>query len=1285
MIRSKKVLSAVVLVALGLAGTAGAAELDGPASIIFDAYRVPTIVAQTEHDAIYLQGYMHARDRLWQMDYQRHLFSGTLSELVGSAALPTDVQLRTLGLRRAAVRSLAVQTPEMLVWLQAYADGVNAFLATQPLPIQYGALEITEVDPWTPTDGLVMVKGLAFGLSFDLSDIDRTIALLNFLPVCGFLGCNGFQLTTEDLYRTAPFEAVVSIPPPPPPPGEPGGGGPTTDPPEGETAPAFMSDPNFGILTQDYRDALAGIPLLEAALEQDETGQGSNWWVVSGALTESGYPMMANDPHLSLGTPSTFYEIHLHVTGGINVTGVSFPGAPGIVIGCNDEICWGATVNPIDVTDVYSEVLIPLDPSQPFTPTHTLFEGVPEPMQFIPQTFLFNIIGDGIPNNLANAGVPATSGGVTLIVPRRNNGPIVQVLFDPTSPTPLTGLSVQYTGWSATQELETFRLFARAGSMADFKDALQYFDHGSQNWSYADIYGNIAYYTSAELPIRQDLQTLFFPAGLQYPGFIRDGTNANPHDWLPLANPQPNQALSTEILPFAEMPQIENPAAGYILNANNDPIGTTFDNLSWNQFRAGFNGVLYLSSGYATGYRQGRLQRVFDDIFAGGGKLSQAESIAAQANNQLLDAEIFTPYLQTAHANATAPGAPAELTAIVADPRVGEAIARLAAWDFSTPTGITEGFDPGDNPLALGPPSAAEIDASVAATIYAVWRGQFVQRVIDQTLANLPIPLDAFAPPSDQAMSAIRRLLENYPINGGTGASLINFFNVPGVADQDVARDVILLGTLLGALDLLASDEFAPAFGNSTDLGDYRWGKLHRIVFASALGGPFDIPPPGSPLNLAPDLPGISRAGGMGAVDASAHSARADGLNEFMFGSGPARRLIATLAPSGPQVFEVIPGGESGIPGSPFQIDQLFLWLVNAFKPLPVSLDDVNALAVETETYACGDGTVGPGEACDDGNANNADGCNQNCEIVPVITCLDPTAAADAQTCDASIACDAIAACIDPAGGAVSFTCSAGPYGVGTNGVTVQCDGAAASSATVCQAIVEDVTPPTISVSVSPEELWPPNHHMVDIEATVSASDSCTATSVVLESISSSEADNAPGDGDGDTVDDIQEADLGSADFQFKLRAERAGSGLGRAYTVTYVVTDAGGNVASGSAFVTVAHDQGGMTEPVILALEKAPAGTLIDWTSVVTATSYTVVRGNLAELLDRPNFYELGVVTCIESGSLDTTTIGSEDAALPDPGQTFFYVIEYDGAFPSSFGTESAAKPRVPRQGFCE
>ena len=117
----------------------------------------------------------------------------------------------------------------------------------------------------------------------------------------------------------------------------------------------------------------------------------------------------------------------------------------------------------------------------------------------------------------------------------------------------------------------------------------------------------------------------------------------------------------------------------------------------------------------------------------------------------------------------------------------------------------------------------------------------------------------------------------------------------------------------------------------------------------------------------------------------------------------------------------------------------------------------------------------------------------------------------------------AIAACSDPAGGAVSFACNPGdPYSAGTTGVTVQCDGAGTSSVTVCQVTVVDVTPPTISVSVNPEELWPPNHQMIDIEATVIASDSCSATSVALDSITSSEPDNAPNGGDGNTVGDIQ-------------------------------------------------------------------------------------------------------------------------------------------------------------------
>ncbi|MDH3284810.1 MAG: penicillin acylase family protein [Acidobacteriota bacterium] len=1326
--RSRRVFSTMVVVGLALciAAPATAAELDGPATIKFDQFNVPTIVAQTEHDAIFLEGYLHAQNRFWQMDYQRRLFSGQLAELLGSAAIPTDVQLRTLGLRRAAQRSLTVQTPESLDWLQAYSDGVNAYLldTSQPLPLEYSFLEIDRggIPLWTPLDSLTMVKGLAFGLAFDLGDIDRTIALQTFLAVCPGLGCNGLQLFQSDLYRSAPFEPQVSIPPPPPP----SGGG---DFPDGsdEEWPDYMTDPDFEALIKDYVADIEDIPILNDALKKDLTGQGSNWWVVSGALTDTGNPRLANDPHLALDSPATFYEIHLNVTGGINVTGISFAGAPGIVQGCNDTICWGSTVNPMDVTDVYQEVLQNLNPADPTQPTHTTFDGLPEPLQFIPQTFLFNVSGDGTLNNTLNAGVPATSGGVTIIVPRRNNGPIVNIL-NPAGPLPIRALSVQYVGWSATQELEAFRRFARATTMQDFKDGLQFFDHGSQNWAYADTSGNIAYYTSGELPIREDLQTLFFPAGLQPPYYIRDGTHTNPHEWMTLANPQPNQALSTEILPFNEMPQIENPAAGYILNANNDPIGTTFGNLPWASFRAGFNGRLYLSPGYATGYRMGRIQRLFDSILASGGTLSESESIAVQANTQLLDAEVLSPYLVDAYNNAIATGAAPELTAIIADSRIGDAVGRIDGWDFSTPTGINEGFDAGDNPAAPGPPTAGEVDASVAATIYAAWRSKVVRRVIDSTMEgaagvctadfatlcspsnddcatninkpggicfNVPTILGDFdgdgtlsnALTSDESMKLVRRLLDNYSTNGGTGSSIVNFFQVPGVFDQDLARDIILLESLRDGLDMLASAEFAPAFDEdgdgSTALDDFRWGRLHRIVLDSSLSPLLSIPPAGSPSNLSPALPGFSVDGGMGAVDASSHSARAETLNGFMFGSGPSRRLIAELTPSGPQVQQVIPGGESGNAGNPHQADQLPLWLVNANKPLPVSLADVQAITVSELSIDCGDGMVGPGEQCDDGNADENDGCNQACRITPIVTC-NTSVPADPGTCSA--ACEEVSSCADPDGGVVSFTCDpAGPFGLASTSVSVSCtDDEGDVTVVSCDTDVVDITPPTISVSLDPDTLWPPNHQLVEITATVVSSDSCGATTVVLDSVTSDEPDNAAGTGDGNTVGDIRKDMVGTEDYKFDVRAERDATGAGRTYTATYTATDGSGNQTSGAATVFVLHDQGGKTDPLDIALEQNGGGTAVSWAPVTGATFYNVVRVNLEDLVVNTDEYKFEPGTCIEAESTDENTFGNEDAALPEPGKAFVYMVEYKDGKKSGFGTESAAMPRKVGQDNC-
>jgi len=931
--------------------------LAGDALVVSDADGIPHVCAASDRDAYLVQGYLHARDRFFQMDTLRRTFSGSLAELVGPAALPSDVQFRTLGLRRAAEESLAAYAGaglgELTAMFEAYAQGVNAYLAHHPLPPEYGALELTQAAPWTPADSVVIGKGLAFGLSFDLIDLDLTVLSVAYSQAGALQGFDGLALLFDDVARPAPFDPTVSIPPLPP--------------ISSKAMERRLAVPSrrTAELARSYRQRAAHIPWLEKAFERRGEADGSNWWLVAGEHSASGHPMLANDPHLGLDTPAIFYEVHLTtsdapgcgfdgdgalvfrgggqkgaVAPGLNVNGVSFAGTPGIVLGCNSDVCWGATTNPMDVTDVYQEVLV-IDPTTGL-PSATLFDGQPEPLVPIPQTYLVNLLGDGTPDNLADAGLGPLDGGLTLVVPRRNNGPIIAL---DASQQPAIGLSVQYTGWRATFEFEAFRRWQRAADLTDFVAGLQYFDVGSQNWAFADVAGNIAYFTSAELPIREDLQTLGQPDGGVPPFLIRDGTHGLKHEWLAVQNPQPQQALAFEILPFDEMPQVVNPFQGFIINANNDPVGTTLDNDPLNQVRPG-GGLFYLNPGY-TSLRVGRIGRLMNDLLAGGDKATADDLKTMQANNQLLDAELVSPFLINAFANASAAGAPAELQNLAADGGVAEAVARLMAWDFSTPTGIPEGYDPGDDPANLPAPDAGEIADSVAASIWSAFRGQLTRRVVDDTLINLG--LGDFLPDDALAYKAVYHLLTTFDQGQGIGASGVDFFHGPAGLTPAEERDFVLLDCLDQALELLASDEFTPAFGNSTDQDDYRWGYLHRIVFDHPLGDPFSVPAAGGFEHLAPDLPGVARAGGYQAVDASSHSARADGLNSFRFGSGPARRFVGVLDPSGIAAEEVIPGGQSGVLSSPHYASQLSRWLTNDYHPLLLTAEGVAGAAVERQ------------------------------------------------------------------------------------------------------------------------------------------------------------------------------------------------------------------------------------------------------------------------------------------------------------------------------------------------
>src|SRR5467141_1599423 len=790
------------------------AGLQGAARITIDDEGISHVRARNEHDLYFMQGWVHARDRLFQMDYNRRLASGTLAELVGTGALANDVQLRTLGLRRGAQRSYDAASPHLRAALEAYAEGVNARLQAQiSLPPEYGALRLQQVAPWSPVDSIVIGKLLAFSLAFEL-DIARTVALQSYTAVFG--PARGVALYTQDLWRSAGFEPNATVP----------------DAMIAAAHAAARNDGQRGMerahegmhgedhvkLMRDYLERVRDNPVFRGILNAEARGS-SNLWAVSGSLTADGRPLLANDPHLALPTPATFYPMGLELKGE-PVFGSSVAGTPGIIHGYNRWIAWGTTNNLVDVTDTFAEQIVP-DASSP-SGLATLYRGAREAVIPIPETFRANNMTGTLVTIPPGGGIPAA----TLIVPRRDGGPIISL-----NQTTGAALSVQYVGFGPTQELEAFLLINRARNLDEFKDALQRMDV-AQNFVYVDVHGNIAYFTSGEIPGREDLQA----GGVNGvpPWFVRNGQGGN--EWLPVSHRQPYQASNYEILPFSEHPQTENPPAGYFVNGNNDPAGVTRDNNPLNQLRPG-GGLSYMAYSWNRAFRAARIEKRLRELLeTGDRRVSFEEMQAIQADVIVRDGEVLAPYIVGAFDRGFSdPAADAQVRTLASDAGVAEAVGRLRGWDGWTPTGLAQGYDEGDAPGALQTPPASEVQASIAASIYAAWRSRILSRVINGTLAGLPAPDDM------DSLAALRNLLDNFATRGGIGVSGVDFFAVPGIASATERRDFVILRSLRAGLDLLAT----PAFFGSANQNDYRWGRLHRVVFAHPLGSVFSIPPAG--------------------------------------------------------------------------------------------------------------------------------------------------------------------------------------------------------------------------------------------------------------------------------------------------------------------------------------------------------------------------------------------------------------------------------------------------------
>ncbi|MBL3730797.1 penicillin acylase family protein [Lysinibacillus sp. HST-98] len=456
--------------------------LDQDVTVTRDEKGVPHIFAKTDADLYRAQGYVQAQDRLFQMDLARRQASGRLSEIIGEATINTDKHFRTFSLRNAAEISLAAYDDESKQVLEWYAEGVNAFIAqakeSNTLSYEFALLGY-EPEEWTVVDSLTIGKYMAYDLGGNWNTLAfRHWALQNF-----------DEEKAKELFIKYPENASA-------------------------------------IIEANIQNPVTVAGQFSAEMLPNEFN-GSNNWVVSGDKTKSGTPILADDPHLGLSTPSIWYQMHLQ-SPQQNVSGVIFAGIPGIILGHNDEIAWGVTNVGPDVQDLYIEIPNPDDPTQ------------------------FRYDGKWEQAEVRDESIKVKDGEtVDFEVVVTRHGPIMTDLaFKDTEPT--AQFSMQWTALQPTAELRAVLGFNKAKTWGDFEKALEDFKAPAQNFVFASKDGTIAYKANGQIPIRKQGE-----GQLPVPGDSSD------YGW-------------EGFIPWGELPTLVNPKEGFIATANNQVIGEDY-------------------------------------------------------------------------------------------------------------------------------------------------------------------------------------------------------------------------------------------------------------------------------------------------------------------------------------------------------------------------------------------------------------------------------------------------------------------------------------------------------------------------------------------------------------------------------------------------------------------------------------------------------------------------------------------------------------------------------------
>jgi penicillin amidase len=989
-------------------------ELTEHAYVVRVEHDVPHVYAANREDAWRVFGFVMAQDRFFQMDLTSRLAQGTLSEILGDAALDADVENRFSGATKLVDIFERSVSPEEAAEMDAFAEGVNAYLEavrnrelTPPRELElayifFGLRSVNDllVD-WDRRDVLATGSTIQYGTSYETGDVGTARAFDTIDD--HFTGFPNRPLRMAGL-----MQDIINHYAPPNDAQSAAGWGldtagstsmPIISPPPERNIHLGVVLPESGVLARAERH-LANVTDRFGRNDEVE-GYGSNCWAMMGSATADGSSLLACDGHLSLSIPALFWSagIDTVLMGGdagetTRMVGSTIAGLPALGVGTNGRIAWGQTAYFSEVTDWYTEELV-LDADG--MPTASMFQGMERPLVSVDESIVvadiesIDSVGrtetlvrfetfDGrminsIEGREVTADEPIGAGETRLNV----NGDLI-VPEDVDGDGAITAISFKYgpltEGYSL---LRAFRQFGLADTVEDFRQAMRHFIGYGGSMMASDADGSILYSGYHAVPCRdylpRDGSNVWIDGA--DPRRLIDGTQYPAWD-IPLdAEGRVDEAAAAAggpeacAVPFDQWPQALDPAKQYVFHNNNDPAGIATDNDI-------FDDPYYIGGPWIEGYRAARIEELLQRaVTDGDADIVRMADFQADHHSNL--GEDYLQYLleaieaaRDAAAGTPAAGSPEErLAARWADASADytEVETRMTEWmsaGFLTPSGVETFYHT---------PAAEDARMSVATSIFQAWISTFFARTLnDEGINSRLSPAVTGDTYRTQTMDLLLRGRgATNPLGLGSWDPSTEesvFFDDVTTTEIESSQEIAILA-LDEALAYLRSDPTGPGKGGygSDSFDDWIWGLRHMVRFDSLVGdflgddetfaplvGQFEITPERLP--LMPDLASDDPRANLPHFPRPGDMLDLDaanpgfGLGDWTHGSGPVFRMVVALGEGGVRGQNIIPGGQSGLPASEHFDDQVQLWLANETVPMRYLPDEVVEGATGLERFA---------------------------------------------------------------------------------------------------------------------------------------------------------------------------------------------------------------------------------------------------------------------------------------------------------------------------------------------